>query len=71
MAQKYSLPQLRLWARMITGGNHESADDPPQVPAITGITPKREKRESLASALAVLRQRLQVLYLVMKFISPI
>ena len=49
---KYSLPQLRLRAHMITGGNHESTDEPPQVPAITGITPKREKRESLASALA-------------------
>ena len=49
---KYSLPQLRLWGRMIAAGNHESTDDPPQIPAITGITPKRDKKESLASAIA-------------------
>lgn len=48
----YSLPQLRLWARMIAGGNHDSTDAPPQIPAITGITPKRDKKESLASAIA-------------------
>ena len=49
---KFSLLQLRLWARMIAADNHESIDNPSQVPAITGITPKREKKESLSSALA-------------------
>lgn len=48
----YSLPQMRLWARMIAAGHHESTDNPPQIPAITGITPKREKKTSLSSALA-------------------
>lgn len=48
---KYTLPQLRLWARMIVSGNHESMTDPPQIPAITGIQPKRAKRESLGEAL--------------------
>ena len=47
----YSLPQIPLWARMIVAGHHESTDNPPQIPAITGITPKR-KKESLSSALA-------------------
>ena len=47
---KYSGPQLRLWARMITNGLHESLDDPPQVPMITGIN-KRQKQDSLSEAL--------------------
>ena len=37
---------------MISAGHHDSLDDPPQIPAITGITPKRKKQESLAEALA-------------------
>lgn len=49
---KYSIPQFRLWARMIAAGNHASTDDPPQIPEITGVTPKREKKESLQVALA-------------------
>lgn len=49
---KYSLPQLRWWARMIVAGNHDSNDDPPQIPAITGIQPKREKKPSLSDAIA-------------------
>ena len=40
---KYNMPQLRLWARMVSLGNHESTDDPPKIPAITGIVPKKEK----------------------------
>ena len=40
---KYTMPQLRLWARMASLGNHKSTDDPPKVPAITGIVPKKEK----------------------------
>ena len=48
---KYTLPQLRLWARMIVSGNHESVTDPPQILAIIGIQPKRAKRESLGEAL--------------------
>ena len=49
---KYSFPQLRLWARMIEAGNHESTDNPPLIPAITGITPKREKKPSLSDVIA-------------------
>ena len=36
--------QYRLWARMISNGIHSSKDTPPQVPMITGVTPKRKKR---------------------------
>lgn len=48
---RYTLPQLRLWARMISAGHHESLDDPPQIPALTGVTPKRKQKESLAEAI--------------------
>lgn len=48
---QYTLPQMRLWARMISAGHHESLDDPPQIPAITGVTPKRKPKESLAEAI--------------------
>ena len=44
------LCQLQLWARMISSGNHESTDDPPKVPAITGVTPK--EKGSLADAIS-------------------
>lgn len=47
---KYTLPQIRLWARIVAG-SHESMTDPPQIPAITGIQPKRAERESLGEAL--------------------
>ena len=46
---KYALPQLRLWARMIAAKNHESLDDPPEIPALVGIVPKRKRsREPVA-----------------------
>ena len=32
--------QYRLWSRMIVSGIHTSKDTPPQVPLITGVTPK-------------------------------
>ena len=49
---KYSLPQLRLWARMVISGNHESTDDPPRIPAIVGVESKKPKKESLADVIA-------------------
>ena len=36
--------QYRLWARMICTGIHSSKETPPQVPMITGITPKGKRR---------------------------
>ena len=48
---KYTLPQMRLWAWMVTADHHKSLDNPPDIPAITGIVPKRKKpRESVAEA---------------------
>ena len=49
---KYSFPQLRLWARMIAAGNHDSIDNPPLIPPITGIQSKREKKSSLSDVIA-------------------
>lgn len=51
---KFSIPQLRLWARMVASGIHDDMEEPPQVPMITGITPKRAKRETLSDALTPL-----------------
>ena len=42
----YTDPQYRLWARMIQNGMHDSKDEPPQIPMITGITPNRSKRKT-------------------------
>ena len=36
-------PKLRLWARIIANAVHESTEEPPNVPIITGIVPKRAK----------------------------
>ena len=38
--------QYRLWARMIVTGIHASKDTPPQVPLITGVTPKRKHADT-------------------------
>lgn len=46
----YSIPQLRLWARMIQCGTYDNYDDPPRVPLITGLQPRRSK-ESLTEAI--------------------
>ena len=43
----YSSVQLRLWARMLANGLHNDKNEPPAVPMITGVTPKRPKKESL------------------------
>ena len=38
---KYSMPQLKLWARSIIYSNHDSTEEPPDIPAITGTGPKK------------------------------
>ena len=48
---KYSLPQLRLWARSIISGNHDSTEEPPDLPAITGVGLKKQKRQTLSEAI--------------------
>ena len=44
----YTMPQLRLWAKMIQCGTHDDFKEPPNVPMITGMSQKRTKRDSLA-----------------------
>ena len=39
---------------MVASGIHDDMEEPPQVPMITGITPKRAKRETLSDALTPL-----------------
>ena len=50
----YSKPQLKLWARMIVNEIHESYDQPPNVPLITGMIPKQSKKnkESISEVIA-------------------
>ena len=50
---RFSGPQLRLWARMNVNGQHESLDTPPNIPIFTGSTPnpKSTRGESLSDAL--------------------
>ena len=51
----YSVPQLRLWARMVISGTHDDLDNPPQVPMIIGAPlpkrPKQDKQESMTTAI--------------------
>ena len=44
---KYTGPQYRVWSRMIVNKIHDSVDEPPNIPIITGGTPgiKRNKTE--------------------------
>lgn len=41
----YTNPRLCLWARLIEAGSHESTEDPPKIPVITGV-------DSLAKAIS-------------------
>lgn len=47
---KYTEPQLRLWARMLARGHHQSLEDPPNIPLITGAvaTKKTPRRDELS-----------------------
>ena len=44
---KFSDPQLRLWARMHVNGIHSNLETPPNVPAITGEPAKRKREEKI------------------------
>ncbi len=46
-SDKFSDPQLRLWARMHANGLHYNLDNPPNVPAITGEPTKRKREEKV------------------------
>lgn len=48
--ESFSVPQLRLWVRMIHCGMHEDYDNPPHVPMIIGTTP-HQKTSTFTEAL--------------------
>ena len=53
-SESYTVPQLRLWAKYIQSKRHDSYDEPPNIPLITG-TPnshKASRKESFGDALA-------------------
>lgn len=49
-SDRFSLPQMRLWARMKLNGQHDCLDNPPQIPLFTGRV-SVPKRDSLSDAL--------------------
>ena len=51
--QKYTLPQYRLWAKFIQSKRHESYDEPPNIPLITGNPDSRKhaRKESLSDVI--------------------
>ena len=57
--KKFDTPRLRLWSRMICSGIHDNYDTPPDIPAFSGTTPKKPRKDSLADALTGLLLHLQ------------
>ena len=51
-ADKYATPKLRLWARMVSSNLHDDLDNPPNIPAFTGTTPKRSQQQDSISDIA-------------------
>ena len=51
---KYTGPQYTLWAKFIRMGHHDSYDDPPSIPLMTGEQKGQSKKskESVSDALA-------------------
>ena len=49
---KYTVPQMRMWARYIQAGHYNDLVEPPPLPAFKGVPPKRERKESLSDAIA-------------------
>ena len=48
---KYTGPQLRLWARMKVNGQHNSTLNPPSIPLFTATVPSKSRHEPLTEAL--------------------
>lgn len=48
---KYDLPKLRLWARMMASNLHDSIEEPPNVPAFGGDAGSKKRRISLSEAI--------------------
>lgn len=54
-SENYTVPQLRLWAKYIQSKRHDSYEEPPNIPLITGTPDSRSKstrKESFGDALA-------------------
>ena len=49
---KYSTPQLRLWSRMIASSQHESMEEPPNLPAFGGSVAKKTRRSYIEEAVS-------------------
>lgn len=47
----FSIPQLRMWARMVANDLHDDLDVPPNVPFF-GSTPKRTRQPSVTNAIS-------------------
>jgi len=47
---KFSLPHLKLWSRMVNNGLHEDMDSPPDIPAFRSNT-KKPRKETLTDAI--------------------
>ena len=43
-------PKLRLWAKLIQTGRHESYEVPPPIPLITGPCASQDKKDTLTEA---------------------
>jgi len=61
-ADDYTGPQYRIWSCMFVNKIHESLEEPPNIPIITGEVPRGKKREpaplmlSLKLSLELLQQ---------------
>ena len=42
---KFGIPKLRLWARMVGANLHDDLENPPNIPAFCGNTPKRLRQQ--------------------------
>ena len=51
VTDKFTMPQLRIWAHMIDSGNYSNQHTPPKHPAFDGTEPKRPKKQSLSEAI--------------------
>ena len=59
-ADGYTGPQYRIWSRMIVNKIHESLEEPPNIPIITGWVP-RGKRKRTSSLMLSLKLSLELL----------
>jgi hypothetical protein len=50
--EQFTVPQLRLWARMLYCDSYDDYNKPPPVPIFSGSLPKRQKKESVNEAIA-------------------